>query len=107
MAENTISSLARMNVKPGYEEAWKKVVVEFVTETRKEPGCISYDWFQSCDNPTMFAFCERWRGSEAIQVHIQTPQFQLLMAKAAEMLLPAVPGTEGPFEVMICSPYTG
>lgn len=107
MAEETITVTSRMVAKPGAVDTLRKVVAEFLAMTRKEPGCISDDWFQNSENPQEAVFFERWRGWEGIQAHMATQHFQAFMAKAPELLLPPVAGNEGVFEVLICTPYAG
>jgi len=44
-----------------------------IAETRKEPGCLSYDLHASVSDPETLVFVERWRDREDLDAHFQTP----------------------------------
>ncbi|WP_312941866.1 putative quinol monooxygenase [Oscillibacter sp.] len=55
-----------------------------VTETVKEQGCISYELFQTLDNPNSLTLIEEWEDEEALHHHTKTPHFIDLVGKLAE-----------------------
>ena len=42
-------------------------------ESRQEPGCISYGFYNSLEDPTEFVAVEEWESKEALQAHFQAP----------------------------------
>lgn len=57
-----------------------------IVETRKEPGCIAYDFFESQTEPNTFVFNERWKSKEAIHAHFQTAHIKTFMAALPDCL---------------------
>ena len=41
-------------------------------ETRREPGCRSYAFFQDIENPSVFRVYEEWDDEGALAAHFQT-----------------------------------
>src|SRR3954465_13349131 len=39
------------------------------TESRKEPGCIDYGFYESIEGPNEFVAVELWESREALQAH--------------------------------------
>lgn len=39
--------------------------------SRKEPGCIYYDWFVSLENPCEFYVVEKWASQADFEHHLQ------------------------------------
>ena len=67
--------IVHMTMKPGTEEECKRLLLQMVAETRKEPGCIQYVAHQSIDNPRNFAFYESYADKAALDVHRASPHF--------------------------------
>ena len=59
---NTVTVLAKFEVKEGQMEAFKQAVAELIMETRKEAGCISYVLNETLDNPNEFWLVESWHS---------------------------------------------
>jgi quinol monooxygenase YgiN len=55
-----------------------------VRETRKEPGCLSYDLFESQTAPGAFVTVERWEDEAAIERHFTMPHTAAFLSVAAE-----------------------
>ncbi len=72
--------LAKGVIRPDKREAFIAAAREQIVETRKEPGCISYDFFESQTTPNTFVFNERWKSKEAIEAHFQTAHIRAFMA---------------------------
>lgn len=76
MAENTlITVLARVDILPGAEEEIKAAARELWTETRKESGCITFDYFLEIDKPVII-FYEIYRSAADFETHKNTPYTQ-------------------------------
>jgi quinol monooxygenase YgiN len=65
--------VAIAKVKPGTEEDFKKAAVDLVAGTRREPGNLGYLLHQAKDDPTQFAFYERWVSADASDAHMHGP----------------------------------
>ncbi len=57
-----------------------------VAPTTQEPGCISYELFQSDDDPTEFVTIEEWTNQAAIDSHMGSEHIAAALAAAPEIL---------------------
>ena len=57
-----------------------------VAPTTAEPGCISYELFQSNDDPTEFVTVEEWKDQAAIDAHLSSAHIAAALAAAPEIL---------------------
>lgn len=53
---------------------------ELVKLSRKEKGCVAYDFFASETNARNFMFCETWADDAALQAHAASDHFIRLVA---------------------------
>jgi quinol monooxygenase YgiN len=69
LRSEVITLIAEAFVKPGSEN---KVVSEgfaYVTQCRKEPGCVQYQLQQDAADPTHFFFYEQYSNAAAFEAH--------------------------------------
>lgn len=57
-----------------------------VEPSRREKGCLSYELFQSDDNPNLFIFFECWASREDLERHLESPHSYAFDDKTAGML---------------------
>ena len=57
-----------------------------VAPTRAENGCISYELFQSDDDPTEFVTVEEWSDDEAMAAHLASEHIAAALAAAPDIL---------------------
>lgn len=57
-----------------------------VEPTRNEEGCISYELFQSNDDPTEFVTIEEWRDQASIEAHMGSDHIAAALAATADIL---------------------
>lgn len=69
--------LATIKAKPGQAGALIKGAQSCVAETRKENGCVSYEYVQSTDDPDTLIVVERWTTREALAAHLLAPHLKL------------------------------
>ena len=88
--EPTITVLTHMTANEGQADAALAAMHTFVTNTRTEAGCISYDLYQGTTPWTgvgtatnQFVLREVWRDNEAIKIHLATTWFQTFMGNAS------------------------
>lgn len=55
-------------------------------ETRREEGCVSYDWAQSVESPGTFYSVEVWRSREDLDAHMGTEHVKAALAGLPDML---------------------
>jgi quinol monooxygenase YgiN len=70
-------------VRAKYADEWPSLVEDFTTATRAEPGNISFDWYRSNEDPTLWVLIELFRDAEAGQAHVESAHF-----KEATSLMP-------------------
>lgn len=75
-----IQILATMEVKQADRAALLDLMRDLVTESRKEPGCIRYDFVEDLSNPLYFTVVETWKSQQAIDEHNATAHFAKLGA---------------------------
>ena len=78
--------LARIAFRPDAAAAARVILTQLVAETRKEPGCESYELYQQADRPHVFQTVERWRDAAAADAHMQTPHIAAAFAAAGPLL---------------------
>jgi quinol monooxygenase YgiN len=89
----------RFTVKDGCKDEALAVLNELIEETRKEPGNISYQLFQSVDEPAVLAVFEQWKDQEAIDAHNASVHFG--KAQPALKPLQAAPPTMEVYTLVI------
>lgn len=57
-----------------------------VAPTREEAGCISYELFQSDDDPTEFVTIEEWDDQASIDAHMGSDHIAAALAAAPDIL---------------------
>ena len=62
--------IAIAKVRAGAEEDFKDAAMTLASGTRQEPGNLAYVVHQAKDDPTRFAFYERWATPEASEAHM-------------------------------------
>jgi quinol monooxygenase YgiN len=90
------------SVRPGQVDAVRERLAGAVDSTRVEPGCLDYDLYQSCDDPTVLFYRENWTGPSALDEHMNTPDFHRVVRGEVDPRL-TVPWT-GLSMTMLSSP---
>ncbi|MTI16497.1 antibiotic biosynthesis monooxygenase [Rhodobacteraceae bacterium RKSG542] len=70
---NSIYVAVRFTALPGETVNIIEVLEELAQKTREEPGCLSFDYFQSRDDPLQFISVEHWQDPAAEDAHWHTP----------------------------------
>jgi len=60
-------------VEEGALEGVREALGTMETETRKEPGCLTYAFSVDVNDPTMVRIFERWESMDALRAHFGTP----------------------------------
>ncbi|NWF92917.1 MAG: antibiotic biosynthesis monooxygenase [Syntrophaceae bacterium] len=78
----TLTVLAIVYVKPGFEAQVRQELLKLVPLTHREPGCINYDMHVGVgtnpddymkENPRLYMFYENWRSREDWDLHMKMP----------------------------------
>lgn len=56
--------------RPEKQEEAERFFKTAIASSRKEPGCIHYDWFVSIENPCEFHVFEKWATREDFERHL-------------------------------------
>jgi quinol monooxygenase YgiN len=51
----------------------RKLSLEHVRRSRKEPGCVSHAVHVDCENPLRLVFIEQWANRAALSAHFAVP----------------------------------
>jgi quinol monooxygenase YgiN len=91
--------VVKQPVRAKYADEWPQLIKEFAESTRAEPGCISFDWCRSADDPNLWFLIETYRDAEAGEAHVQSEHFKRAteqmpkwLAAAPEIIHVEVPG---------------
>ncbi len=68
-ADKPVIITAKLFVKEEYKEAFKQRVQPLIEATRKEEGCLRYEFYQDASDPTIFFFYEVYKNPEAQTFH--------------------------------------
>jgi quinol monooxygenase YgiN len=75
---------AKFQVRPEDVDQWPRIAAEFTDATRKEPGCLWFDWSRSLEDPAEYVLVEAFRDQDAGVAHVTSEHFR----KAQQTLPP-------------------
>lgn len=79
--------VATLKIDPGTLGEIIEHVTPCIAETRREPGCLSYDLHQSVSDPSTLVFVERWSDRAALDAHFKTPHLEAWRNAAGHLFL--------------------
>jgi len=88
---------ARFHARPGQEAAVREAIRKVEEPTRLEPGCLSYQAFQSVRVPGEFHIHSRWRDRAAFERHASLPH-------TVEFIATVEPRIDHPLSVSLTEP---
>ena len=83
--DEKIVLIARLKVKKGTEDKAKQAALTIVADSRREDGCLNYDFHQAIDDPTLFFWHETWVDKSALDAHFAKPYFAELDEKLKDI----------------------
>jgi quinol monooxygenase YgiN len=86
MSDNTIRVVARFKAKADRIEDLKRVLTAFVSPTRAEEGCITYDLLENISDPTDLIFVEEWTSEAALEKHLASEHIALGRAELPDLI---------------------
>jgi quinol monooxygenase YgiN len=66
-------------IRPKYANDFPELAEEFTTATRAEPGCISFDWYRSVEDPNLYVQVEAFEDAAAGEAHVNSEHFKKAM----------------------------
>lgn len=85
MSSEQIFMCARFQAKPEKLEELRTRLLEMVTHTAQEEGCLFYNLHVDRSDPTIFYFLEGWKNQEALAFHDSTSYVQAIIRDSAEL----------------------
>ncbi|KXL52727.1 putative monooxygenase YcnE [Anaerotignum neopropionicum] len=67
--------IAKSVVPQKNKEAFLQVAEKLVSETRKEAGCIFYDFVKDSNEENVYYFVEKYTDQEAVEAHKNSEHF--------------------------------
>src|SRR5262245_66380227 len=64
---------ARFHARPGHERGVAEALLDVLSPTREEPGCLSIHAFRSTRDPRLFYIHSRWKDEAAFESHAGLP----------------------------------
>ena len=77
--------IARLFIKKGSIEAFKKYAALIIPQTRKEKDCLFYSLFEDIAQPGEFIFYEEYADQEALDVHFNSPYLRTFRDSVSSM----------------------
>lgn len=69
--------VAKFRVKSEYADQWTEIANDFTQATRREPGCLWYEWSRSIEYPCEYVLTEAFTGDAAGAAHVNSDHFKL------------------------------
>lgn len=85
MSSQEIFMCARFQAKPEKLDELRTRLLEMVTHSIKEPGCLFYNLHVDNSDPTIFYFLEGWKDADALAFHDKTSYVQTIIRDAADL----------------------
>ncbi len=85
MNDKKIVLIAQLKVKKGNEDEAKQAALAIVADSRREAGCINYDFHQAIDDSTIFVWHETWANKSALEAHGKTEHFKQFSAAVKDI----------------------
>lgn len=79
--------IAKITAVEGQSEAAKAALLELVEPTRKEAGCIQYDFHQDLKSPDLFYAYEQWETMEHLAAHGKSDHILAMRAKTKGVII--------------------
>lgn len=77
-----ILNVVKQPVRAKYADEWPTLIADFISASRAEPGCLSFDWCRSADDPNLWVLIETFVDDAAGKAHVESEHFR----KATEQM---------------------
>ena len=66
----------KIQIRTDRRDEWLDRITRYMKAVREEPGCRSFDVYESLDTPNEFAIVEGFASKKAGEAHVQTDHFK-------------------------------
>ena len=66
----------KAQVRPEKRDEWLAGIKQYTADVRKEPGNVSFEYYENAEKPNEFAIVETFADSEAGSAHVATKHAQ-------------------------------
>jgi quinol monooxygenase YgiN len=80
-----MTNTAFFRARPNLSKALGACLLELVSPTRSEAGCLRYEIYRSNDDPDAWFVYEDWRSQADFEAHMQTPYVKAFMNSVPEL----------------------
>jgi len=81
-----LAIFARFHARPGNEGAVAEAILDNLTPTRGEQGCLSIAAFRSIRDPLLFYIHSRWTDEAAFEIHAGLPHTVRFLARVQPLI---------------------
>jgi quinol monooxygenase YgiN len=82
-----IIALGKVYAQVGRREEVRELMRSTQARVREQPGCLSYEFAETLDEPGTFLVAQRWRDRAAIDEHYRSQAFADYQAAIGEFLV--------------------
>ncbi|MCB1778886.1 MAG: antibiotic biosynthesis monooxygenase [Candidatus Competibacteraceae bacterium] len=76
VSHHPVQKVVRITAKAGQEQELRDALKILEADTREEPGCVEFAFFQAISDEASFVLLEHFANEEAFMIHIQLPHTQ-------------------------------
>jgi quinol monooxygenase YgiN len=66
----------KIQIRADRRDEWLDRITKYAKACRDEPGCLSFDCYESIESPNEFSIIEGFEGPQAGEAHVQTDHFK-------------------------------
>ena len=66
----------KIQIRTDRRDVWLERIAKYTAAVRDEPGCLSFDVYESVESPNEFSIVEGFASKEAGEAHVQTDHFK-------------------------------
>ena len=78
--------IVKLRAKPGQGEKLIELVERAIEPSRREEGCVTYEFLQDPFDKSSFTFYEKWNSREDLELHFEEQHFLEFAGESKEFL---------------------
>jgi quinol monooxygenase YgiN len=82
-----IIALGNIYAQVGRRDEVRELMRGTQSQVREQPGCLSYEFAETLEEPGRFIVVQRWRDRAAIDEHYRSRAFADYQARVAELIV--------------------
>jgi len=76
----------KAQIRPEKRDEWLAGIKQYTADVRKEPGNVSFDYYESAETPNEFAIIETFADGDAASAHVSTEHAQTFFKLMPKMV---------------------